>query len=165
MEAVVNELEERIREACLEVLRESPQLLQNDVNERTIGSQLARHLEGYFRDWHIDTEYNRIQDEVKRLHSLIEHKRERQGVTPEEEQLGILVVPDIIVHKRDSDQNLLGIEIKKEWSEGDAEWDRIKLWGLRQELGYRFTVFLEVGIDNEDRPLVTNLDFQARSPV
>src|SRR4030067_2724122 len=70
-------------------------LLTTNANERTISAQLACYLKPAFSDWDVDVEYN------------------RQGLDPKKIGIGEaaeLVYPDIIVHRRQSAANRLGVE-------------------------------------------------------
>lgn len=58
---------------------------------------------------------------------------------------GITVFPDIVVHRRCTEENLLVIEIKKTTRDKvSKQYDKLKLEGFRKDLKYRFTVFLEL---------------------
>jgi hypothetical protein len=74
----------------------------------------------------VDCEYNRNRDEKKTVS-------------------GDPVYPDIIVHVRGTDRNLLAIEIKKKSAaERYKEKDRVKLRCLKAEYGYQYAVFLQL---------------------
>jgi hypothetical protein len=84
---------------------------------------------GQFPDWHIDCEYN------------------RQGLDPK--KLGIgedakPVRPDVIIHRRDTDQNLVVIEVKKTTNKDPDKNDLQKLHGFVREYGYRHALFLRL---------------------
>ena len=104
-------------------------LLTTDVNERTISAQLACYLKLKFPEWDVDVEYN------------------RQGLDPKKIGVGEsaeLVYPDIIIHRRQFDANLLVIEMKK----GDAlepdEEDMKKLRAYVAEFKYPNALFLRL---------------------
>jgi len=116
-------------------------LLSNDVSERTISSQVANYLTAEsdnFRDfrWSIDCEYNRHLDFPKQLIINNEHVR---------------VIPDIIIHVRGennygnfSDNNLLVIEIKKNASVDNREYDLLKINGFidQEPYNYKYGLFI-----------------------
>lgn len=79
-------------------------LLKEDVHERSVAHKLAEYLQYQFPDWNVDCEYNRKGIEIKRLEGLEEC--EEHGKTER-------VYPDIIVHERNTNNNLLVIELKK----------------------------------------------------
>lgn len=109
-------------------LRSDAELLIHDVNERTITGSLADHLKPQFPGWNVDCEYNRDGHEVKRANSRI-------------------VVPDIIVHRRGTPDNLLVIEVKKSnTTEPDCE-DLARLEKFKAcHLGYRNALFLKLRV-------------------
>jgi hypothetical protein len=104
------------------------QLLELCVDERAATHRLACHLQKHFSGWNADCEYN------------------RKGRNPKELD-GVLVRPDIIIHKRDSnDDNLLCIEAKKSGeSIKKINADRKKLQGFTRSAGeykYRFGLLI-----------------------
>lgn len=129
-----------VQTALEDLLRHDSYLLVKNVNERSISHCLAKHLQTHFPDWHIDCEYNRNHDDVKRL-KLEEHPTTNFDIE------GTTVFPDIIVHHRDTDENLLVIEMKKSTSRVDSSYDIKKLNAFKNELGYEFAAFvlLETG--------------------
>jgi hypothetical protein len=115
-------------------------LLRGNVHERTIVAALASHLGTIVgRKWDVDVEYN-----------LDGHDPKRVDLTP---CLGkvtprrALVLPDLIVHRRQTDVNLLVLEVKKAASRTSPARDICKLKAYRRELGYRFGVFLTIAND------------------
>lgn len=89
-----SEIEERMGIATRTLLKKDLFLLRNDSDEWSVSHKLAEYLQKRFPDWHVDVEYNRDKNQVKELNN--ENVR-----------------PDIIVHIRDTDNNLLVIEVKK----------------------------------------------------
>jgi hypothetical protein len=71
-------------------------LLHLDVNERSIAHRLAIYIETRMQGWTVDCEYNRNRGFPKMRRS----NRNK-------------IIPDIIVHHRNTPQNLLIVEIKK----------------------------------------------------
>ena len=62
------------------------------------------------------------------------------------------IFPDIIVHHRGiegREANLLAVEIKKYSNKIDRRYDRLKLQSLREEMGYQYTVFLDIGVKKQ----------------
>ncbi len=129
-------VEKGLREAISRLCEEDRFLLENDVNERSISHKLAEYLQERFSDWHVDCEYNRNHDLVKRL-----------NVGPPdpstEDTQGRTVYPDIVVHRRNTDANLLVIEIKKSTNVDERRFDMEKLRLYIAELGYRYGAFVE----------------------
>ena len=90
----VNLIKEKIDTAIRTLLKNDLFLLRNNSDEWSISHKFAEYLQQRFSDWHVDVEYNRDKDRIKELNEKD-------------------VRPDIIVHIRDTDNNLLVIETKK----------------------------------------------------
>ena len=97
-------VEESTRAAINELLRNDAHLLITDNSERAIANRLGRYLENNFPEWDVDCEYNRNGDAVKRLIYAVEPN----GNASERD-----VIPDIIVHHRGTDENLIAFELKR----------------------------------------------------
>jgi hypothetical protein len=109
-------------------------LLEKDVHERAIASQLARHMQPYFPDHNVDVEYNLMGDVPKRL---------SWNGGP------ALVYPDLVVHQRGTDsENVMVVEIKKSSNAASKDDDVQKLVAFRQELGYGHALFIRFGVGN-----------------
>jgi hypothetical protein len=109
-------------------LRTDGDLLISDVNERTITGRLADHLRGQLPGWNADCEYNRDDHNVKRAN-------------------GRIVMPDIIVHRRGTPDDLLVIEVKKSNTAESDDEDLGKLEEFKTcHLGYRNALFLKLSI-------------------
>jgi hypothetical protein len=103
------------------------QLLELCADERAATHRIACYLQKYFADWHVDCEYNRKGRQSKKINDE-------------------LVRPDIIVHRRNTFENLLCIEAKKAGgSTSDINEDRKKLRGFTEESGeysYKFGLLM-----------------------
>ena len=134
-------LRKRVEEIVASFLAVEADLLKNNASEQAMTHRLAVLLESDFPEWNVDCEYNRDQEAVKRLIYAISSNH------PVEEKD---VVPDIIVHKRRTDKNLLVIEVKKSTNPDPDEKDLRKLQAFREQLGYQNAVFIrfEAGTDN-----------------
>jgi hypothetical protein len=135
---VSSDIESSVKAALDKLFYQDAELLQNDVNERTITHKLAEYLELEFKGWNVDCEYNRNHDQTKRLRSL------PRKVASIDNTDGISVFPDIIVHKRMTDENLLVIEVKKSTSTESSAFDKQKLLAFKEELHYKHALFLKV---------------------
>jgi hypothetical protein len=131
------EIEKALNAAIAQLLLADADILSLDINERTISHRLAIYLELYFPGWNVDCEYNRDHEDVKRLDIR------RRNVSSDDTQ-ATTVFPDIIVHRRNTDQNLLVIEMKKTSSQENDEYDYGKLRAFKNQLGYKYAVFLKV---------------------
>ncbi len=104
-----------------------PELMKLDVHEVTMAHRIGVYLEEKFREYNIDLEYNRDKANVKRNMN------------------GSNVRPDIIIHKRNSDNNLCIFEIKKNSIDSkDAKNDIKKLKNEVKKYNYKLGVFLGI---------------------
>lgn len=131
------EIERALNEALGALLENDAHILRTDANERTISHRLAGYLEPYFRGWNVDCEYNRNHDDPKRL------EIPRRNI-PNDDTQARTVFPDIIVHRRNTAENLLVIEMKKTTSQETDDFDLLKLDAFKNQLGYKFAVFVKV---------------------
>jgi hypothetical protein len=125
-----------ILEKSVETLyAEESTIIRFDVGERTICACLAAILKRHFGALSVHVEYN------------------RRGVYPKDIEFpnsaGVLtqnrVYPDIIVHEPGHDDaNLLVVEVKKSTNDAPDELDIAKLKLLKQQIGYRFAVFIRL---------------------
>ena len=131
------QIHRKVITAIRELFRRDRSLLENDLNERTITHKLGVYVQGQFRGWNVDCEYNRNHDDAKRLDLNARPTRtnDTQGQT---------VFPDIIVHRRRSDANLLVIELKKSTNRERSDYDVRKLRAFKAQLGYRYAVFVKL---------------------
>ena len=131
----IEEIIERFKVSLQAFLSKEAYLLQVDANERSITHKLAEHLQCVFPDWHVDCEYNRDGHEPKQI-SLPNGRYTN-------------VFPDVIVHRRGTNQNLLVVEVKKS-SVGDdgADFDRQKLQGYLESLHYQVGIFIVFNTDD-----------------
>jgi hypothetical protein len=113
-------------------------LFETDVNERSISHKFASYLQEEFEGWDVDCEYNRDHDDPKLLKLL---KVSTLGVKPDDVQART-VYPDIIVHHRGTEDNLLVIEIKKTSNQLSNDFDIQKLEEYKRQLGYIYALFL-----------------------
>jgi len=126
----------RVDAAIKRLLAEDGQLFKMDVNERSISPRLAMYLQDEFSGWDVDCEYNRKgYSAVKRLDLTVDCIESNDTEAK-------IVFPDIIVHRRTSDDNLLVIEMKKTTSQVSSERDYRKLEAFKRQLGYRHALFL-----------------------
>ena len=67
----------------------------------------------------------------------------------QEDTFARTVFPNIIVHRRDTQDNYLVIEAKKSTNPDDRDIDFDKLTGYKRQLGYRHALFLELAANGE----------------
>lgn len=136
--------------AVAHLLEEDRHLLEIDASERSISHRLGMYLANEFSRWNVDCEYNRVGLE-KREKCLETYRQLLQTAgLPLRGREGrrMRVFPDIIVHRRGREANLLAIEIKKSSNKIDRRYDLLKLQSLRQEMGYQYAAFLDIGVKN-----------------
>ena len=120
------ELAGKVGDAIEKLLIRDRDVMSLGGHERAVMHRLAVYLEKQFVSWHVDCEYNRDGERSKRNSS------------------GKLVVPDVIVHRRNTSDNLLAIEAKKSGSPTDTKIDKKKLRDYRRKQGYQHALFLDV---------------------
>lgn len=128
-------MEQSIIRAADNLLHHDAYLLEHDVNERSITHQLAIHVKQQFPTWDVDCEYNRNHALPKRLQLPA-----REDIRADDLN-ATTVFPDIIVHHRGSDENLVVIEVKKSSNRESDDGDHCKLSGFLKQRGYRLGVF------------------------
>ena len=160
------EVRQALDSALLDLLENDYSLLTDDVNERTITARLAHHLEKHLSEWHLDCEYNRAVNfhelqvtEIKKrakgngklmAKMLFAARQPHENFVNHFDLVGHKIFPDIIVHRRQSCCNLLVIEAKKNCGPGQNQeksgrvGDISKLKMMKEQLGYRFGVFVSV---------------------
>jgi len=135
---------ERVKAAIERLFKRDARLIEMDVNERSISHRLALHLQDEFPEWDVDCEYNRKgHNDVKRLDL-------RVVCMKSDDIEAKTVFPDIIVHHRTTDDNLLVIEIKKSTSRVSSDADFRKLKAFKRQLGYRHALFLRFIIGEKE---------------
>lgn len=110
-------------------------LLEENLNERTISHQFAMHLQRAFKDYNVDCEYNRAEGRPKQL------RIPQENVSWEDTEAKT-VFPDIIVHRRGRDTNILVVEMKK--SGRNVNFDEEKLRAYCTDHKYCEAVLLKV---------------------
>lgn len=143
-------IENKVEKAIKSFLKSDLILLKIDSNERSIAHKFAEHLQNEFEEWNVDCEYNRenhdlLEKNPKRLKEYISQCK------PDKEPNinGALVYPDIIIHHRLTDENLLVIELKKTSNDDDGECDKKKLKKFIKELKYEFGIFINFNTTND----------------
>jgi hypothetical protein len=134
---------EAVSRALALLLQRDSYLLRNDVNERSIVHRFAMYLQSELAHLDVDCEYNRDGVDPKRIEYL--------GLHPDyEDTEAKTVFPDVIAHRRGSDENYLVIELKKTTNRVDRRVDFAKLRGYKAHLEYRFALFIEFAADVDD---------------
>lgn len=119
-------------EMCIEELkRKDMYLIEKNGSERAIAHRLAVYMESEFSEYDVDCEYNinvEHNSGRKKIYLLQEEVKKYKSTHKKIEDKEVSILPDIIVHKRGvNTHNLLVIEIKKDTSIIDDDFDQIKL--------------------------------------
>jgi hypothetical protein len=135
-----NEVRSKIETAYKKLLKKDLHLLEKDVNERSITHKLAEYLQSEFSEYHVDCEYNRNGLNKKVIDSF------KEDIKSDDVE-AVTVYPDIIIHHRGTNDNLVVIEAKKNHNQEDDK-KKLKLYIdiLKYEFAYciRFPIKQEV---------------------
>ena len=129
-------------EHCINLIYENDADLFNRGNyEVTISSKLAQYLFLEFKEYDVDCEYNKHLDDEKRVDELNKNIR-----------------PDIVIHKRGTDENnLVYIEIKKEQDTRNRENDYYKIQVMTKNDGeYKYTLGVFIDFTKNKNDLIIN---------
>lgn len=136
---------EKVRSAVWGVLQNDMSLLETDANEASIAGAIYYYLRPLFPGWDVDLEYNRDGYEPKRVTMPRYHRFQAMYNEPN------LAIPDIIVHTRKRNDNLLAIELKKSSNPDKIafDFDKLKLLCYKRQLGYKLCLFVIVNTDGK----------------
>lgn len=151
-------IENRLKNALKRLYYFDHEIISNNSHERSITHRLAIHLgEVFYEGWDIDIEYNRNLGNTKKIdviNTLV--KRLKSKIDNDEDIISgrRSVYPDIIVHRRNSADNLLVVEVKKmNVSEQLEQYDidKLKAYITEETLKYQYAAFIKIG-DSENNP-------------
>jgi hypothetical protein len=132
-----------IQEAVATLQQEEATILAFDVGERTICACLAAILKRRLDDHSVHVEYNR--------HGI--HPKEIDLPDSDGVPTSARIFPDIIAHQPGNDDaNLLVIEVKKTTNPVVDDLDIAKLQQIKQQIGYKFAVFLRLPTGPDANP-------------
>lgn len=137
----LNQIVEIITSSVAALKEKQPMLFKQkeDIGERAVSAALHTFLIPHFPEHDVNCEYNRMTDE----NGIQIPKRIYRNPYDENQSR---VFPDIIVHQQpNGENNLLIIEIKMQWKNGEKNDDYDKLIGYTTELKYEFGLYLELG--------------------
>ena len=129
----IQEIDKKLR-ICIGVFYKNDFfLIKNSVGERSISHKLAEYLQAELPDWNVDCEYNRMYDQIKVLQGILECSEQRTTDR---------IYPDIIVHERNSNNNLVVIEIKINIDD-DCDIKKLeKLTSTKDKFSYKVGYFI-----------------------
>lgn len=144
------ELDDIMSRALALLFEHDEHLLAADASERSISHRLASYVQQLLPTWDVDCEYNRNGHHPKVTKLPVEE-------TTTNDEHACTVFPDIIIHHRNGEDNLLAVEIKKSSSNISNERDHLKLGSYcRAPLRYRHALFLKLRTDNrQDKAWLT----------
>ncbi len=126
-------------------------LLQSsyNINERTVSHRLALHLDSLLSntDYDVDVEYNRMRNDYD-PDAVGNLMGKRLNLDDSGGDFSI-VYPDIIVHKRETDINLIIVEIKMAWKNSKRNFDYVKINEYMNELRYQHGVYVQLHENRE----------------
>ncbi len=106
--------------------------------------KLAEYLQEQFPDWNVDCEYNRKGMKPKLLEGIEECDEHRKTNR---------VFPDIIVHRRNTDDNLLVVELKKSDLNPQCDIKKLELF-THTEGEYRYSLGLFIEFEDSQSKLI-----------
>ena len=131
----IKEIKQKVCIAIDILFKNDAFLLENNANERSVSHKLAEYLQMQFPDWNVDCEYNRSEDMIKKLKGIDECRGNESDI----------VYPDIIIHKRNTHENLLIVEIKTGSKNHECDIAKLKLF-TGSEYQYDFGLFIKFKI-------------------
>lgn len=152
---ILADVKQRVIAAVVALYRYDYELLDKNANERSITHKLAEHLQQEFAYWHVDCEYNRQGSNIKRLLDLFNEINEQ--IRPDDTNVRT-VYPDIIIHRRGTQQNLIVIEVKKKndnkkQNDSQIGKDKQKLKLFVEDSGYKYEHGLFLIVDPKNPTL------------
>lgn len=151
-----------VTSAVNQLIEEQPELLKNNVSERALTHHLANYIAHRVRlnhNYHVDVEYNRLGVSDPKSLSLPPKNK------PNEEPTEGRVYPDIIIHHRNTKDNLLVIEIKKCQTDlskyklkEDYKRDRQKLMGFLKDERYKYKYGMHIIFFKNGKPCIELID-------
>lgn len=142
-------------EVAIELVSENDKgLFERDVNERSVTHRLGLYLTPLFPKWDVDCEYNREGHDSKRIVGDTEDINSG-------DIYGRTVYPDVIVHERGVEENLLVVEAKLSSNRDGLDSDIVKLEQFveRKEYQYAAAVLFQI-----DTPSDSRIEWKSRNP-
>lgn len=137
------EIKKKVEIAIKTLFEKDSFLLENKANERSVSCKLAEYLQSQFSEYNVDCEYNKKgEGEIKRLAGIEECDKQRATDR---------ILPDIIVHKRNSNDNIVIIEIKTISNDEKCDLCKLKLF-TRRSGEYRYQIGLYIKFNGTNNP-------------
>ena len=150
------ELMDIFEKAKNKFLKEEKEIIKIDVNERTLSARLMFHLQTLllneiyqenYKEYSVDCEYNRMNEyKIKAL------KRYENFEIDDNSDKIRKIFPDIILHKRKEEDNLIVIEMKKSTSNNidckEKDRERLKIMtNLNDPNNFNYTLGIYFEVD------------------
>ena len=117
-------------------------LLENNVHERSIAHKLAEYLQVQFLDWDVDCEYNLKGLDTKVLNGIRQCSERKETDR---------VLPDIIIHRRNTNYNLLVLEVKTNNQDNICDIEKLKLF-TANDGKYKYFLGLFIKFNENNNP-------------
>ena len=126
---------------------------------------MAEHLQKLFPDYNVDCEYNRVGNgDPKRLDLLRANDPDCPHDCDQCPNNKCVIFPDIIVHHRGTEDNLLVIEAKTAWNRRDLTRDFKKLAALTDSGEYHYRLGIAFSFaESFAETLKTVIEYSCRS--
>ena len=129
----------KLKRALKNFYKKESLLVKYKVAERALTHKLAEYLQKLFHDYDVDCEYNKVGNgDPKRIDLLMKAQQDCPQDCNKCTANKCVVFPDIIVHKRGRDENILVIEAKTAWSGQSQVNDYNKLQALIDSGEYHY---------------------------
>ena len=129
----------KLKRALKNFYKKESLLVEYKVAERALTHKLAEYLQKLFPDYNVDCEYNKVGNgDSKRVSALMDANSDCPHNCNECPANKCVIFPDIIVHKRGTDENILVIEAKTAWSTQSQNNDYNKLQALIDSGEYHY---------------------------
>lgn len=144
-----------INYACNLLIKNDFYLLEVWINERTLTHRLAVYLEKLFPDYHVDCEYNRNWALPKTISNEFLSERFQSSNAD-----WITAYPDIIIHKRWTNDNFIVIEVKKSkdsrWKKGiEFDIEKLEAYKDNNEYSYKYWFFIMFDLKSKSYQIFT----------
>ncbi len=134
------QIKDKVKSAIDNLLQKDLFLLQEKVHERSVSHKLAEYLQPLFQDVNVDCEYNRKGLASKKLDGIEECNERKKNK---------MVLPDIVIHERNSDNNILVIEIKTVLGDFACDFRKLELFTDQfGEYRYQLGIFIRFNKGN-----------------
>ena len=145
------EIEEKVNLALDTFYEKDKYFIDNDLHERSMTHKLAIYLEGLFKEYDVDCEYNKNISKSKKIHDIEYKIQEIRKIEKDEYKDSVVVFPDITIHKRGNKlKNLLVIEVKKDNAikNNKSKLEEIDIFKLKayttEDLNYRYGIYINL---------------------